>query len=152
MMSSMSLFSLLFFALPAPLKMALIVMGGVIGGVRMNQVHVHQAHAADAAPLEVVPARKPAKVVQAVPVKPAKDIAPLVITVNSDGSFGMAGAKLSEEQLVQKLKAMAGTHPERKIELKADALTPYQMVVNAVKISKGAGLTNVSFASKPEAP
>ena len=101
---------------------------------------------------EVVPARKPAKAIEAVPVNPGKEITPLVIMVNSDGSFSIAGKKLTEAALLKQLQSVAATHPDRKILLKADALTPYQMVVNAVKISRNAGLTRVSFSSKPSAP
>ena len=53
---------------------------------------------------------------------------------------------------MKELKAVAAVTPQRRIVIKADALTPYQMVVNAVKLSKSSGLTNVSFASKPAAP
>ncbi len=148
----MSFFSLLFFALPAPLKIVLIMFGGLsLVKVRQEAAHMHQAQAARAEHAEHA-AREPVRELRAVPVRPAENAAPLVITVNSDGSFAVAGAKLSEEQFVNRLKAMAAADPQRKIELKADALTPHQMVANAVKISKAAGLRHVSFAAKPEAP
>lgn len=148
----MSFFSLLFFALPAPLKIVLIMFGGLsLVKVRQEAAHMHHAQAARAEHAEHA-AREPVRELRAVPVRPAENAAPLVITVNSDGSFAVAGAKLSEEQFVNRLKAMAAADPQRKIELKADALTPHQMVANAVKISKAAGLRHVSFAAKPEAP
>lgn len=155
-MSSISFFSLLFFALPAPLKIVLIMVGGLsLVKVRQEAAHMHHAQAARAEHVEhAAPraVREPVRELRAVPVRPAENAAPLVITVNSDGSFAMVGAKLSEEQFVNRLKAMAAADPQRKIELKADALTPHQMVANAVKISKAAGLRHVSFAAKPEAP
>ncbi len=149
----MSFFSLLFFALPAPLKIVLIMFGGLsLVKVRQEAAHMHQAQAARAEHAAPRAVREPVRELRAVPVRPAENAAPLVITVNSDGSFAVAGAKLSEEQFVNRLKAMAAADPQRKIELKADALTPHQMVANAVKISKAAGLRHVSFAAKPEAP
>jgi len=139
----------LFLALPAPLKVVVILVGGLFfTGVRRAQFPAQARQEA-----RIVPADKPAKVIAAVPVKPAKALGSLdlmMITVDSDGSYNVGGGKLTEDQLFKKLKATAAVNPEAKIMFKADALTPYQMVVSAVEISKKAGLNNMSFSAKPD--
>jgi|TARA_B110000908_G_C10215635_1_gene432646 biopolymer transport protein ExbD len=146
-----SFFLTLFIALPAPVKIVLIVVGGFFyAGVKVD--HRVEARAIGAAPVPAKPMLVPAQPIPAVPVKPAKGVQPLEIMVNSDGSYQLVGKKLTGPALVKELKAVAAVTPQRRIVIKADALTPYQMVVNAVKLSKSSGLTNVSFASKPAAP
>lgn len=136
----------LFMALPLPLKILLLVGGGFMWfGVRGVPVKEAQA---EEPPMRAMPAA-PA----AVPPEPAKVAkAALVIAVNSDGSFTLNGEKLTDLQVQKKLKAIAAAQPDRSIVLKADALTPHQMVVSGLKLCKEAGVKNVSFATKPAAP
>lgn len=94
--------------------------------------------------------RAKVKPVQPAPVKPAGEVAKaLTIMVNADGSFEVAGKKLTEAQLIKNLKAEAQVNPKRRVLITADALTPHQVVVGAMKHCKAAGLTNISFATKP---
>ncbi|MCP5537757.1 MAG: biopolymer transporter ExbD [Akkermansiaceae bacterium] len=149
----------LFFALPAPLKIAAIVIGGLFfTGMRVEQnaaekVEVRAAEAVrDQAKVRPVPVI-PGQPVQPVPAqKAAEALAPLELTVNSDGSYQLAGKQLTEAQLAKELKAAATATPGRRLVIKADALTPHQMVASAVKLGKAAGLNHVSFTSKPETP
>lgn len=139
----------LFLALPAPLKVVAILVGGLFfTGFKRAQMPAQARQE-----VQIVPAEKPAKVIAAVLVKPAKPLGalgPVTITVNSEGSYNVGGGKLTENQLFKKLKAAAAVNPDVKILVKADALTPYQMVVSAVEISKKAGLKNVSFSAKSD--
>ena len=152
-MKSLSLSLFIFLALPAPLKIAAVMVGGLFfTGMKVRhqgvEVHRHQ-------PMEAPAERnaEPKLVTPAVPAQKAVPaLKPLEVTVNSDGAYQLDGKKLTEAQLVKELKSTAKATPQRRLVIKADALTPYQMVVNAVKLSKGAGLTNVSFASKPASP
>ncbi|MFK7911281.1 MAG: ExbD/TolR family protein [Akkermansiaceae bacterium] len=144
MSSSISL--LFFMGLPLPLKIATLFLGGffmagqnVVDRVPIQQVQEDQA--ADKAEVRAV--------VRAHPVQPAKQI---TIMVNSDGSYNIGDEKLTAEQLGKKLKALAMTRPGSSVSLKADALTPHQMVANGMKLCKQSGITNVTFASKAAKP
>lgn len=139
-----------FLALPTPLKIAVVILGGFFWlGARNLELAPPPAppakQKADARVLEAVPA-EPAK---PVPARPAKA---LVVTVNSDGSFSLGGEKLTDAQLEARLRALVASHPGSSVSLKADALTPHQMVEGGMKLCKKAGIKHVTFASKAAKP
>jgi biopolymer transport protein ExbD len=141
-----------FWLLPIPLKILAVVMGGfAFLGFKNARVEAVQQMDAQIERKEAVEPVAPNLVV---PVKPAvaQPAKKLVITVNSDGSFNLDGAKLTSAQLETKLKAISVANPGSSVSLRADALTPHQMVVSGVNICKKAGIINVTFASKVEKP
>lgn len=131
-----------FFALPTPLKIVFFIVGGLFWVGARKEARPAQAQA-------VEEAVQPPKKVPEAPAKPAKAI---VVQVNSDGSFILAGEKLTSEQLQKKLKALVTAKPNSRVVLKADALTPHQMVVNGLKLCQKAGIKRISFASKQATP
>ena len=77
---------------------------------------------------------------------------PVEIIVNSEGSYEVSGKKLTGPELAEMLKPMAAANPKTPIKIKADASTPHQMVRSAMKLCREAGITQLSFSSKPAAP
>jgi len=82
------------------------------------------------------------------PKVPQKVPAPAKVTMNVNGEFVLNGEKVSEVAMAKKLKAMAKANPQQKVMLEADARAPVQLIANAMKLCKSAGVTNVTFAAK----
>lgn len=144
-MASFSLLSLQFFlTLPAPFKVALIMLSGfAFTGFRMKAV--------DHAEIQRVPVR-PAPADAApdlVAPKVAPDAAAAVkVTMNVNGEFTLDGEKIKESEMVKKLKTLAKANPQQKVILEADARAPVQLIANAMKLCKSTGITNVTFTAK----
>ncbi len=142
-----------FMFLPLPLKIIAFVMGGFfwLGFNQVKEVEMEGAQV-EKAQIEAhrverampAPAQRPAAIV--------KQAQTVVILVNADGSFVVGGKKLTAEQLQKRVKAIVAAQPNCKVTLKADALTPHQMIVSGVELCKKAGAKNVSFAAKQAAP
>lgn len=137
MMGTLSLFLLL----PTPLKVLAIVGGGFFWlGAKPMAVDPPVIEEAVPERVEPKPAQKRAEV-----VKPK--VVAATITVESDGSFIWDGSKLTADQCEAKLRNMIAAGQQPEITLKANALTPHQMVQGAMKLCKKAGVKKVQFSA-----
>ena len=143
----------LFIALPLPLKILAILVGGFFFvGVRNAQVMeeeikvqaVNQAGAAknDAAVDPPVAVRPKAAIGADIP---AAANAPKVITVvmHADGSYKTGKDKINAAQLETKLKVLAAAQPGISVLLKADKEIPMEKVQAAVKLCQKVGVKKV---------
>jgi len=155
---SFSLFALFFLFMPLPVKFFTVLTGGIfLMGLKPHQVEVLLPAPDDA--LEVLQANPDGEAnpdVEAnsagVPKNKALLAQPVEIIVNSEGSYEVSGKKLTGPELAEMLKPMAAANPKTPIKIKADASTPHQMVRSAMKLCREAGITQLSFSSKPAAP
>ena len=155
---SFSLFALFFLFMPLPVKFFTVLTGGIfLMGLKPHQVEVLLPAPDDA--LEVLQANPAGEAnpdaeanSAGVPKNKALLAQPVEIIVNSEGSYEVSGKKLTGPELAEMLKPMAAANPKTPIKIKADASTPHQMVRSAMKLCREAGITQLSFSSKPAAP
>lgn len=155
---SFSLFALFFLFMPLPVKFFTVLTGGIfLMGLKPHQVEVLLPAPDDA--LEVLQANPDGEAnpdaeanSAGVPKNKALLAQPVEIIVNSEGSYEVSGKKLTGPELAEMLKPMAAANPKTPIKIKADASTPHQMVRSAMKLCREAGITQLSFSSKPAAP
>ena len=161
---SFSLFALFFLFMPLPVKFFTVLTGGIfLMGLKPHQVEVLLPAPDDA--LEVLQANPDGEAnpdaeansdvaanSAGVPKNKALLAQPVEIIVNSEGSYEVSGKKRTGPELAEMLKPMAAANPKPPIKIKADASTPHQMVRSAMKLCREAGITQLSFSSKPAAP
>jgi biopolymer transport protein ExbD len=134
----------LFMFLPLPFKIITIVIGGVFFVGVENRVDV-QNQKMQVEALEMV---------GAMPAQAEPRVAPVgvVIVVNVDGSFTVAGKKITEDQLHELLRAKVTMTPNQAVVIKAAKQTPHQKVISELELCQKAGVKNVSLAAKLAAP
>lgn len=59
---------------------------------------------------------------------------------------------LSQPALAQRLQAIAATHPDTELQLRADAAVPYGRVVEVMGAAHQAGLHRIGFVAEPVQP
>lgn len=140
----MSMSYSLFMFLPLPFKIITIVIGGVFFVGVENRVDV-QNQKMQVEALEMV---------GAMPAQAEPRVAPVgvVIVVNVDGSFTVAGKKITEDQLHELLRAKVTMTPNQAVVIKAANQTPHQKVISGLELCQKAGVKNVSLAAKLAAP
>lgn len=146
-------FALLFFFFPMPVKILMILIGGLffMGAKNHDEVILPAPAGAVQAPEEKAAQADQAAQVVGEPVEEPRNV-PLLIVVFSDGSYQFAGKKLTGPELVAALKPLGEARPKTLVEIKADARTPHQMVANARKLCHEAGLAHLRFVPKPVDP
>ena len=75
----------------------------------------------------------------------AAKTAPLVITLNAQGSVFIDNTPLSLQALHDRLREEAARNPARPIRLDGDRRTPYQHIVRVLDLAQFEGLTQVSL-------
>ncbi|MFC3147949.1 ExbD/TolR family protein [Piscinibacterium candidicorallinum] len=75
----------------------------------------------------------------------AAKAAPLVITLNAQGSVFIDNTPLSLQALHDRLREEAARNPARPIRLDGDRRTPYQHIVRVLDLAQFEGLTQVSL-------
>ena len=106
---------------------------------------VEIAEAARPVPKEAVPDLKAPKVAVNAP-------APVKVAMDIKGEYTLNGEKLNEAALSKKLAALVKAHPQQRVIVEADSRAPVQMIANAMKVCKNAGVTNVAFSAKSIKP
>jgi biopolymer transport protein ExbD len=71
--------------------------------------------------------------------------APLVITLNAQGTVFIDNTPLSLQALHDRLREEAARNPARPIRLDGDRRTPYQHIVRVLDLAQFEGLTQVSL-------
>ena len=133
----------LFFALPAPLKVLAILVGGFFF-VGVKNVQMDEE-------LQVQEAAEARAEVRAAQKQPAAgNVNAMVrVTVNADGTFNMGANKLSAVQLENNLKALAAVQPGLSVTLNADKQVPAEKLTAATKLCQKAGVKKI-VTRRPE--
>jgi biopolymer transport protein ExbD len=77
-----------------------------------------------------------------------RDVGEMVVNVKKDGSIVLEGEKLTEEQLLTKLKLIASVHKDQAVILRGDENSLYKNNVNVLNVCQKAGIWNISFATR----
>lgn len=87
--------------------------------------------------------------------KSAKEAQPylgqVVINVRPDGTFVMNKKSLTREELLARLKKLAGLYPDQAVIVRGDESVAYKYIAGVLDICRTADIWNVAFAtSKPQ--
>ncbi|MEI6535133.1 MAG: biopolymer transporter ExbD [Verrucomicrobiaceae bacterium] len=78
-----------------------------------------------------------------------KSVGEIVVNVRKGGEIVVEGEKLTEEQLLTKLRLIAQVYKDQAVILRGDEKSEYQKVMNVLNTCQKAGIWNVSFATRP---
>ena len=86
-----------------------------------------------------------------------QDREPLSVTVKRDGTIYLQNARISEEALVEKLKAISENGYKQRIFVRGDEKVDYGRVISVMASLNAAGFTNIGLVTdaakpKPERP
>ena len=90
---------------------------------------------------------KPAGPAQAMP---AEDKPALVIRITAADTLMLNGVQLTDQELIEKLRAAAAKDRNPKLTIKGDKDVKYQRIVDIIDLCRKAGLWDISFASDKE--
>jgi biopolymer transport protein TolR len=78
---------------------------------------------------------------------------PLVVSIDAKGDAFLQEAKVSNEELGAKLKAIASTKPDTRVFVRGDRGIQYGRIMEVMGVVSGAGFTKVGLVSEqPTAP
>src|SRR4051812_28313705 len=77
-----------------------------------------------------------------------RDVGEIVVNVKKDGSITVEGEKLTEDQLLAKLKLIASVHKDQAVILRGDEHSYHKDNVNVLNVCQKAGIWNISFATR----
>src|SRR5690606_33482776 len=104
-----------------------------------------------AAPLLTVgvPLELPKTAAQAVATEQEE---PLTISVQEDGSLSSQNTPVAEDDLIDRLRAIATERTSDKLFLRADGRIPYQRVVQVMGALNAAGFSNITLVTDAGGP
>lgn len=155
MMSSLLL--PIFLALPAPIKVGLILFGGLTFG---TAVKVEKKQAKNHARVRVVQEeqRIAGRHAQRLAehereqARRLKEGGGMVIALGDEGTYSIEGKKnQTKEQLSEALLQAGKAKPQRKIYIRATKKQTHKEVTEVLKLCRDAGLKKISFVSLPNA-
>ena len=71
-----------------------------------------------------------------------------VVSITKPGDIYLNDAKLSSDQLTDKLKAISQERPDREVFIRADDQVPYGEVIRTMAAIKAAGIENVGMVTE----
>jgi biopolymer transport protein ExbD len=77
-----------------------------------------------------------------------RDVGEIVVNVKKDGSITVEGEKLTEDQLLAKLKLIASVHKDQAVILRGDEQSLHKDNVKVLNVCQKAGIWNISFATR----
>ncbi|MFB2530655.1 protein TolR [Paracoccus sp. p4-l81] len=104
-----------------------------------------------AAPLLTVgvPLELPKTAAQAVPTEAEE---PLAISLTADGQIALMTTPVAEDQLIDRLRAIAGERASDRIYLRADGAISYARVVQVMGALNAAGFANITLVTETGGP
>lgn len=72
------------------------------------------------------------------------------VQIDKNGHIFVAGTKISEKVLHQKLKHWVSSSPERPVLVEADVETNYGKIVSVLNLMRKAGALNIGLVTEPE--
>ena len=73
----------------------------------------------------------------------------LVLSITSDGNYYIGEAPIPEEEMSERLSALAAQNPSRNVFLKADGQVPHERVAQLMSLAKLAGIQKVGLVTRP---
>lgn len=75
----------------------------------------------------------------------------IIVNVREDGSIILNGRDVSEDELLDKLRAISEAYPDQAVILRGASEANFQAIINVLDQIKKAGIWNVAFATtKPQ--
>ena len=72
----------------------------------------------------------------------------IIVNIRTDGELLVDGTLLSEDELLQKLRAIAAADSKHPVRLRGDGEITYQTLMEVIDICQQAGIWNISFATR----
>lgn len=76
-----------------------------------------------------------------------RNVGEIIVNVRTDGSIVLNGLKVSEEELLAKLKSISEAYPDQAVILRGSSEANFQAIINVLDEIKKAGIWNVAFAT-----
>jgi biopolymer transport protein TolR len=73
----------------------------------------------------------------------------LTLALDAQGQLFLNDRPLTPEQLRERLAAVARTHPDTELQLRADQALAYGKVVEVMALAQKAGLSRIGFVAQP---
>ena len=73
----------------------------------------------------------------------------VTVALNKAGQVYVDEQAVATSALAEKLRAVAATHPDTEVQLRADAAVPYGRVVEVMGLAHQAGLRRIGFVAEP---
>ncbi len=83
---------------------------------------------------------------------PAEAEEPLTITLTSDGRMTIQTTEVPPEELLPRLRAVAGERTSRKVFLRADGVIPYAQVVQVMGALNAGGFSDIGLVTETDGP
>ncbi|MCG1039590.1 MULTISPECIES: biopolymer transporter ExbD [Burkholderiaceae] len=82
-----------------------------------------------------------------------QDVRPahVTVSVNADGTVFWDDVKVSDAELQRKIAAVAQTHPQPELHLRADRKVAYERVADVMSYAQSGGLAKIGFVTEPNA-
>src|SRR5690625_4284449 len=72
-----------------------------------------------------------------------KDDKPLIVSIDADGVYRLAGAEIDLDQLQERLTDLHDNDPEQAVQLQADRDVPFETVSKAMAVIQVAGIQKI---------
>lgn len=82
---------------------------------------------------------------------PKRALGEIIVNVRADGEVTVEGQTMTQEQLMEKLSAIAKLHKNQPIRLRGDTDAHFQIIVEVIDTCQKAGIWNISFATQKKA-
>jgi len=82
---------------------------------------------------------------------PVESTQPIQLAIDASARVYVGDIVVTREQLVERLKALAGGRPDAEVHLRADEGVPYGRVAQLIGDVQRAGLNRIAFVTEPEA-
>ena len=79
-------------------------------------------------------------------IKPAN----VVLSVNAEGAYFLAGTQIKDEELAPRLKSAAAQNPQPDLHIRGDKAVRYERVAQAMAAAQQAGLRKIGFITEPK--
>ena len=71
------------------------------------------------------------------------------LSVDADGNYYVNDAKISDQELVPRLRAAAAQNPQPDLHIRGDKAVRYERVAQAMAAAQQAGLRKIGFITEP---
>lgn len=71
----------------------------------------------------------------------------VILSIQKDGTVYLGGAKIEENKLESRLREMRVRYPEIKLRIRADQVTKFELVKNAMSAATKAGISDYIYGT-----
>ena len=83
---------------------------------------------------------------------PAEAEEPLTVTLTTDGRMSIQTTEVAPDELLPRLRAIAGERTSRKVFLRADGAIPYAQVVQVMGALNAGGFSDIGLVTDTDGP